>query len=163
LYNREVRNAFGALGARGGTAKMSTLCRHSRKQSVMGQFNDSVPPDRPERMHRRFSANFPVVVKYHFEDSVSQIQTVTKNVSVGGLLLESASPIPQHRPLSFIMTLHGGPVIRPIQLLGEGEVVRVECNGPSAGFAIAVKCKRQMRFKLPSRTISFQGSEQRSL
>jgi hypothetical protein len=115
----------------------------------MGQFNDSVPPDRPERKHRRFSANFPVVLKYHFEGSVSQIQTVTKNVSVGGLFLESASPIPQRRPLSFIMTLHGGPVIRPIQLVGEGEVVRVESNAPSAGFAIAVKCKRQMRFKLP--------------
>ena len=115
----------------------------------MGQFNDAVPPDRPERKHRRFSLNFPVHLKCHFEDSVSELQTVTKNVSVGGLLLESVSPIPQHCPLSFVITLHGGSVIRPIQVLGAGEVVRVESHGPGAGFAIAVKCERKIQLKLP--------------
>jgi len=128
---------------------MSTLRPRSGKHSVMGQFNDAVPPDRPERKHRRFSVNYPVHVKCHFEDSVSELQTVAKNVSVGGLLLESASPIPQHCPLSFVMTLHGGSVIRPLQVLGQGEVVRVESHGPGAGFAIAVKCKRQIQLNLP--------------
>jgi hypothetical protein len=42
------------------------------------------------------------------------------------------------------MTLHGGPVTRPIPLMGEGHVVRVEPHGPGAGFAIAIKCKREI-------------------
>ena len=137
---------------------MSTFRPRSREHSVMGKFNDAVPLDRPERAvpldrperkDRRFSVNFSVHVKCHFEDSVSELQTVTKNVSVGGLLLESASPIPQHCPLSFVITVHGGSVIRPIQVLGVGEVVRVESHGPGAGFAIAVKCKRKIQLKLP--------------
>jgi UDP-N-acetylglucosamine 2-epimerase (non-hydrolysing) len=50
------------------------------------------------------------------------------------------------------MTSHGGPVTRPIQVTGEGEVARVESHGPGAGFAIAVKCKRpisEMQHQLP--------------
>src|SRR5919108_3711825 len=115
----------------------------------MGQFDAVLPPNRPERKHRRFPVNYPVHVKCHFEDSVSELQAVTKNVSVGGLLLETASPIPKHCPLSFVMTLHGGSITRPIQVLGEGEVVRVESHGPGAGFAIAVKCKHQIQLNLP--------------
>ena len=41
--------------------------------------------------------------------------------------------------------LHGGPVTRPIQVMGEGDVVRVEPHGPGAGFAIAIKCKREIQ------------------
>jgi PilZ domain len=117
----------------------------------MGKVNDIArPPDR--RKYRRFSVSYPVHMKFHFEDSVSELQAVTKNVSIGGLLIETASPIPQHCPVNFIMTLHGGAVIRPIQVVGEGEVVRVEPRGPGAGFAIAVKYKRpmsQMQHGLP--------------
>ena len=43
-------------------------------------------------------------------------------------------------------------MIRPIQVVGEGEVVRVEPHGPGARFVIAVKCKRpisQMQHALP--------------
>ena len=112
----------------------------------MGKLNDIAPfHDRPEqRKYRRFSVSYPVHVKFHFEDSFSELQAVTKDVSVGGLLIETASPIPQHCPVDFIMTLHGGPVI-PIQVVGEGDVVRVEPHGPGAGFAIAIKCKREIQ------------------
>ena len=115
----------------------------------MGKLNDIAPfHDRPEqRKYRRFSVSYPVHVKFHFEDSVSELQAVTKDVSVGGLLIETASPIPQHSPVDFIMTLHGGPVI-PIQVVGEGDVVRVEAHGPGAGFAIAIKCKREIQLNL---------------
>ena len=47
------------------------------------------------------------------------------------------------------MTLHGGSVTRPIQVMGEGEVVRVEPHGLDAGFAIAIKCKRELQLNLP--------------
>ena len=116
----------------------------------MGKLNDlALAPGRPEqRKYRRFSVSYPVHVKFHFEDSVSELQAVTKDVSVGGLLIETASPIPQHCPVDFIMTLHGGPVIRPVQVVGEGDVVRVEPHGPGAGFAIAIKCKREIQLNL---------------
>jgi PilZ domain len=112
----------------------------------MGKMNDvsALPPDSGQRKHRRFSVSYPVHVKWHLEDSVSELQAVAKNVSVGGLLLETASPIPLRCPISFIMTLQGGPVIHPIQVIGEGEIVRVEPHGPAAGFAIAVKCRRPL-------------------
>ena len=119
----------------------------------MGRLSDVARPPHPhERKYRRFSLCYPVHVKFHFGDSVCELQAVCKNVSIGGFLLETASPIPQHCPVSFIMTLHGGPVIRPIQVAGEGEVVRVEPHRPDARFAIAVKCKRpisQMQHALP--------------
>ena len=128
---------------------MPTLSAPSRRNNVMGKLNDlALPPGRPEqRKYRRFSVSYPVHVKFHFEDSVSELQAVTKDVSVGGLLIETASPIPQHCPVDFIMTLHGGPVI-PIQVVGEGDVVRVEPHGPGAGFAIAIKCKREIQLNL---------------
>jgi len=119
----------------------------------MGKLIDVARSPHPHlRKYRRFSLCYPIRVKFHFGDSVSELQAVSKNVSIGGFLLETASPIPQHCPVSFIMTLHGGPVIRPIQVVGEGEVVRVEPHGPGARFAIAVKCKRpisQMQHALP--------------
>jgi PilZ domain len=116
----------------------------------MGKINHpALPPDSPEqRKHRRFSVSYPVHVKFHLEDSVSELQAVTKDVSIGGLLLETRSPIPQRCPVDFIMTLHGGPVTRPIKVMGEGEVVRVEPHGPGAGFAIAIKCKRELQLNL---------------
>ena len=105
-------------------------------------------PDRPERRHRRFLVNYPVQVKAHRENSVSEHQAVTKNVSIGGLLIETASSIPQHCPVDFTMTLHGGPLLRPIRVVGEGEVVRVEPHGPGAGFAVAIKCNREIQLNL---------------
>ena len=113
----------------------------------MRQNPDSVP-DRAERRHRRFLANYPVQVKAHRDNAVSELQAVTKNVSVGGLLIETASPIPQHCPVDFTMTLQGGPLPHPIQVVGKGEVVRVEPHGARAGFAIAIKCKREIQLNL---------------
>jgi len=42
--------------------------------------------------------------------------------------------------VSFVLILRGPPIIHPIELAGEGEVVRVESVGHEPGFGIAVKC-----------------------
>jgi hypothetical protein len=112
----------------------------------MGKLNDAAPPPHfPEqRKHRRFSVSYPVHVKCHLEDSVSEIQAIARNVSVGGLLLETPSAIPLLCPVSFTVTLQGGPVIHPVQVRGKGKIVRVESHGPGAGFAIALKCSRPL-------------------
>src|SRR5205807_3599550 len=92
-------NAPSCSGGR--TTIRSTLSGPSRWNNVMGKLNDLAwPPGRPEqRQYRRFSVSYPVHVKFHFEDSVSELQAVTKDVSVGGLLIETVSPIPQHCPV----------------------------------------------------------------
>jgi hypothetical protein len=107
----------------------------------MGQTNEVArPAHQPERKYRRFSLRYPVHVKFLRESSTREVQASTKNVSVGGLLLEAAAAIPQHCPVSFVMTIKGRGVVRPVKLMGSGEVVRVE---PTSGteFAIAVQCK----------------------
>jgi len=111
----------------------------------MAKLKDSSQPAyRKERKYRRFPLCYPVQVKFHDGDSVGELQAVSKNVSLGGLLLESASAIAEHCPVSFILHVQGGGVAHPAPLVGEGEVVRVEPSRSGAGFAIAVKCKRSI-------------------
>jgi len=95
-----------------------------------------------ERRYRRFNLEYPVRVKFLAGSSVSELDTVSRNVSIGGMLLEAPSAIPQHSPVSFLMTLQGGPIVHPIELAGEGKVVRVEPIGAGTGFAVAVECDR---------------------
>ena len=49
--------------------------------------------------------------------------------------------IPQHTPVSFIISIQGKRAIHPIYLAGEGHVVRVERNGAGTDFAIAICCE----------------------
>ena len=93
-----------------------------------------------ERRYRRFKLRYPVHVEFRSGELVSQFDTVSRNVSGGGLLLEAPLLIPQGSSVSFVMILRGSQFIRPIELASEGEVVRVEPGGPEAGFRIAVKC-----------------------
>jgi len=107
----------------------------------MGKVNDGARSRYPqERKYRRFNLRYPVRVKFASGDTVAELEAFSRNVSIGGVLLETASMIPQHVPLSFVMTVQGGRILCPIQLRGEGEVVRVEPE-ESAGFTIAVECK----------------------
>jgi PilZ domain len=101
----------------------------------MGKPNDT-------RRHRRFSVRYPVEVRFSPGDTRSGLQAVSNNVSVGGVLLEADSPLPQHCDVSFTMTVPKHRVVGPIQIVGEGQVVRVERHQSGSGFAIAVQCTR---------------------
>ena len=128
---------------------MMQLLAGRRRNRVMAEINNlALYPGRPERKHRRFLASYPVELKVDFDGTVSDLQAITHDVSVGGLLLVTASPVPKHCPVDFVMTLHGGQLIRPIRVVGQGEVVRVEPLGPGAGFAVAIKCKREIERNL---------------
>ena len=74
-------------------------------------------------------------------DLFSELDAVSRNVSLFGLLLETAAIIPQQSPVSFVITVQGEQIVRPIELAGEGKVVRVEDIGTGAGFAVAIDCK----------------------
>ena len=97
-----------------------------------------------ERKHRRFSVRYPVQVMFDVAGSVSELQAISNNVSLGGILLEAATPIPQHCDVTFAMAVPEHHIIGAVQLAGEGEVVRVESHQSGTGFAIAVKCRRPL-------------------
>ena len=92
------------------------------------------------RNHRRFALAFPVRLKYQTESLSAEIETVSKNLSIGGLLVRSASPVPQHTSVSFVLSVHGRHSVRPIHLQGEGQIVRVETGEAEGTFILAVKC-----------------------
>ena len=97
---------------------------------------------RPQkRQYRRFSLHYPVNVKFDLGTSVTELRAFSNNISLGGVLLQSDSAIPQHCDVSFVVTVRGHQIVGPIQIAGEGEVVRVEPHSSGTGFAIAVKCK----------------------
>jgi len=94
-----------------------------------------------QRKHRRFVLRLPVRVAFSREGVLKKIATITRNVSVGGLLLESADPVPLRTSITLKMDLRSLSG-RTISLAAEGRVVRVESSSPHATFAIAVECKR---------------------
>jgi len=97
-----------------------------------------------ERTFRRF--NFEHVIRLRFPqgNAVAEVDAVTRNISLGGLLLESASPVPHRSPVEFTITVRGGSISHPIQLIGAGEVVRVGPGGKPDRFGFAVACSRPM-------------------
>jgi hypothetical protein len=94
--------------------------------------------NRQERKHRRFHLECQVHVKFQAANSIAEVETVSKNVSIGGLLVHSALVIPEHTPVTFIMCVRGEQAVHPVYLAGEGKIARAESTG--AGFAIAIKC-----------------------
>src|ERR1700722_16950363 len=110
--------------------------------------------DWKSRRYRRFNLEFPVRMKVQSRSFAAEIEGVSKNVSVGGLLVRSAGMIPENTLVSFILSVHGERAVRPINLMGEGEVVRVESEDADATFVMAVKCKApviQLEEYLPAR------------
>ena len=95
--------------------------------------------ERQERKYRRFKMGYPVRVTFQAGGPVVEVESISKNVSIGGLLLESTSMIPEHTPVTFIIRIEGERSGRPIYLAGEGQTVRVESVGEA--FAIAVECE----------------------
>jgi hypothetical protein len=92
------------------------------------------------RKYRRFDLQFPVRVKVYAAGATTEIEGVSKNVSLGGLLVRSALPISEHTLVKFVLSVHGEHAVRPIHLAGEGEVIRVENAEDEAGYALAVQC-----------------------
>jgi hypothetical protein len=91
------------------------------------------------RRSRRFNLEYPVRIKLKTAVMDTEIETVSKNVGIGGLLVRTIVGVPLRTRVTFILTLHGKGAVRPVHLVGAGEVVRVE-GDTDGGFAIAVKC-----------------------
>jgi len=94
-----------------------------------------------ERRYRRFKLRYPVRLTFRTANGVSAVDTLSRDVSIGGLALECPVSIPEHSPVSFVISLRGR-TLRHIELAGEGEVVRVERDKSRREFSIAVSCNK---------------------
>ena len=97
--------------------------------------------NRRERKYRRFRLECPIRLKFRAANRATEVETISRNLSIGGLLVNSAAMIPEHTPVTFIISVLGEQAVRPICLAGEGKIVRVEHSQVDATFAIAVECK----------------------
>ncbi len=106
------------------------------------------PPDfdssRKERKHRRFDLQFPVLLSFPTRGAVREIAGISRNISIGGLLLRVDDPVPVRTRVSLTMAVEDPRLRHPIRLLGKGKVVRVERLESGTGFAVAIECKRPL-------------------
>jgi hypothetical protein len=97
----------------------------------------------PERRARHpFAMHHRVRVEFTSAGNTFYVEGVTRNVSVSGVLFEAASPIPEACRVDLTMMAEEAWVIRPIEFVGKGRVVRVGVGSRGRGFLIAVKCVR---------------------
>jgi hypothetical protein len=111
-----------------------------------------------ERKFRRFNFEHLVHVRFLSGNAKAEVDAVTRNISLGGLLLESDCLIPDRCPVEFIITLRGGLISRPVKLTGAGQVVRVQPGEAADKFAIAVACSQpitQLELPLTVRAAEF--------
>jgi hypothetical protein len=94
------------------------------------------------RKYRRFHLQFPVCLSFPAGEAARKVDGVSKNVSLGGLLVKTDDVLPISTPVNLTVNVVSRNSRRPIFLHGEGEVVRVVELARGAGFEIAVKCAR---------------------
>jgi PilZ domain len=92
------------------------------------------------RRYRRFKLRYPVRLLFRTDDGMSSVETFSRDVSIGGLSLHCPVFIPEHSAVQFVISLQGRS-LRPIELMGEGEVVRIEPSPEEQEFSIAVACQ----------------------
>lgn len=70
-----------------------------------------------------------------------EVDAVSANISIGGILLKAADEVPEHTQVSLVMEVKCPWSHRPVRLVAKGEVVRLENLG-AGGFAIAIQCQQ---------------------
>jgi c-di-GMP-binding flagellar brake protein YcgR len=98
----------------------------------------------PTRKYRRFNLQLPVTLSFSSESSDQTLDAVSRNISLGGLLLESDRAVEVGIHVNLCIAVQGPQSSRQVRLQAQGEVVRVQRLDSSAGFAIAVACKRPL-------------------
>lgn len=93
------------------------------------------------RRYRRFKMRFPVDLVIRCGDQTSEIEAVSRDVCIGGVLLECPLPVPPQSTVNFVISLQA-PTLRPVRLVGDGKVVRVEPTKVPGEFAIALECAK---------------------
>lgn len=105
--------------------------------SILG----SAAPHAHVRKYRRFDLQFPVSLFCSAGEVARRIEGTSKNVSLGGLLVNTREQLPLGTKVGLTMELSGRSTRRTIRLSAEGEVVRVEPAHAESDYSIAVKCE----------------------
>jgi len=92
-----------------------------------------------ERKHPRFPLDYPVHLKYRNDGELQELETMSNNISQGGVLLQALSPVPPNCEVEFVMTIQRSKTLKPIRLKGAGRVVRLERDLLGTGFGIAIE------------------------
>ena len=96
----------------------------------------------PGRLDTRYPVNLPVSVKLAHKEMHAQ----SENISLGGILLSSASPIPKDSVVELAVGV--APPARPGTLLSaRGKVLRAQPKA-TGGFAVAIKLDHSFKFEL---------------
>jgi PilZ domain-containing protein len=96
------------------------------------------------RKYRRFDLRCAVFLRFSAALVTRELEGISKDVSVGGVLLNSGDQVPLHTRVSLQLEVVGPRFRHPVRLTGEGEVVRVEFLNPALGYAIAIECSCPM-------------------
>lgn len=108
----------------------------------MPTVHGSHPANFKERRYRRFDLQFPVLLSFAAEGTSRELEAVSKNVSIGGLLVRAGDEVPLQTQVNVILKVIAASSGRMVRLRAEGEVVRVEPQCQGAGFEIAVACNK---------------------
>jgi hypothetical protein len=81
-------------------------------------------------------------VSFPIDNGIRELNAVSANISIGGVLLKAVVAVPPHTQVRLVMEVKGPWSDRPVRLVAKGEVVRVESLGADAGFAIAIQCQQ---------------------
>jgi PilZ domain len=115
---------------------------HSCKTIVTPAIKVSVT--KPERRgNQRFALYCPTDLKFGSNDIIHEIRVWTKNVSTGGILLESPERITPNSHVEFVINIRKN--LTTLRLKSTGRVVREERLSSGRGFWIAIQCKRPIR------------------
>jgi len=94
------------------------------------------------RKYRRYRLQAPVKVSFPLGDSVLELSAVTRDVSEGGMLVESNVPLPRDSHVFLSMNVQSRDEERTVFLQGHGAVVRVEQE--RSNYVIALRCTRPL-------------------
>lgn len=95
-----------------------------------------------QRKHRRYDLQCPVRLQLPQMPSVSSLDTANRNVSLGGMLLDSKIPVPKDSWVFLTMTCGEQAMNRTLQITAAGRVVRLAED--ESGFAISVEFARPL-------------------
>jgi hypothetical protein len=102
-----------------------------------------------QRKNLRFSLHYPIRLEFSSGGRNFQVDALTRNLSVGGLLLESPYPIPMDCSVNFTISAEGEQMVCPLEFAGSGEVVRVDPVLPGLGYAVALRYARPIQCRRP--------------
>src|SRR5258708_40139136 len=100
----------------------------------------AIPPQR-QRRHRRFNLQFPVSLSFSSHEGVRELDAVSANISIGGVLLEANDAVPPHTQVSLVMEVKGPWSHRPVRLVVKDERRRVVALAANEEFHIASVCQ----------------------